>query len=524
MLNKSQIASILSARFSGDPYTKMSQIPCPNALKDCYKAAHRIKDAIKNGEQIAIVGDYDADGVTSCAIISEFLDNLGADFIVKIPNRFKDGYGLNAQMIDELSSSPLILTVDNGICAHEAALECKKRGIDLIITDHHMPTESLPEAYAIVDPNRADCDFPSPEICGAQVAWYLVGALKEVCEIKNYDMGRFTDLLALAIIADMMELKGMNRLLVRSGLERINRSKRPCFEAIKRFYNKSSFEFDDISFLIAPLINSAGRMDDATVSFEFLRSKNIDDATTKLQTIMDFNNFRKEQERAIFELASSGAAVNDKIIVAAGEGWHEGVIGIVAGRLAKKFKRPAIVFSLNDGKAKGSARSVGRFDILSLIANNSNHLIGFGGHKGAAGIVIEPSKIDAFRRSINSSEVAQEISEYEGDILGEIDPRAIDVDFLGLLASFEPYGQKNPRPLFWLKNATIISSKIIGKDESHLKITLKTADEMSFEAIYFNYEMYPSAGLRADLLVSISKNSFRGIISPQLLVKEIAAR
>ena len=299
MLDKKAIKELLSSRFSNDIHTKLSQIPLPCELKDTFKAAKRIKEAIQNNELIAVVGDYDVDGIVSTAIMAEFLSDMSANYIIKIPNRFKNGYGLNEEIINELDNATLIITVDNGISAIEAANICKKRKIDLIITDHHMPPSILPEAYAIINPKQKACTFPNIEICGAQVAWYLIGALKEVCNQKNYDMGKFLDLLTLAIIADMMELRDLNRILVRLGLVRINSSKRACFEAIKNYYNKEKFEFDDISFLIAPLINSAGRMDDATISFKFLRAKSLNEANGYLSMISEFNASRKEEEKAL---------------------------------------------------------------------------------------------------------------------------------------------------------------------------------------------------------------------------------
>jgi len=271
MLNKEKIKELLSRRFEKDIHKKLSEIPTPDALKDVFKGAERIKRAIEQNEKIVIVGDYDVDGVIASVIMAEFFDDLGvSEYFVRIPNRFSDGYGLNPQIVEEIADAGLIVTVDNGISANDAAQICKQKGIDLIITDHHMPPDVLPEAYAIINPKQKDCPFPNVEICGAQVAWYLVGALKDVCRI-NYDMGKFLDLLAIAIIADMMELRDLNRILVKLGVNRLNSSRRAAFAAIKQFYAKDKFECDDISFLIAPLINSSGRMDDASVSFEFFR-------------------------------------------------------------------------------------------------------------------------------------------------------------------------------------------------------------------------------------------------------------
>ncbi|EPV3114397.1 DHH family phosphoesterase, partial [Campylobacter jejuni] len=227
IINKNEIKKILASRFEKDLHTKLCDLPLPCCLKDAYKAANRIKEAVEKNEKVAIVGDYDVDGIISCVIMAEFFDDIGFDYIIRIPNRFKDGYGLNAEIINELDVN-LIITVDNGIAALEAAKLCKEKNIDLIITDHHMPQDILPDAFAIINPKQKDCDFPEIEICGAQVAWYLIAALKEVCKLK-YDMCKFLELLAIAIVADMMELRDLNRALVRRGIDHINKSKRAAF-------------------------------------------------------------------------------------------------------------------------------------------------------------------------------------------------------------------------------------------------------------------------------------------------------
>ncbi|MBR8461293.1 single-stranded-DNA-specific exonuclease RecJ [Campylobacter sp. faydin G-105] len=523
MLSKANVRNLLELRFSKDIHKKLSEIPTPNALKDTFKGAIRIKEAIEKDEHIVIVGDYDVDGVVSSVILAEFFDDLGVlNYQVRIPNRFKDGYGLNPDIIDELDSDvSLIITVDNGISANEAARLCRERGIDLIITDHHMPPAILPDAFAIINPKQCDCPFPNIEICGAEVAWYLVGAIKDVCGLK-YDMSKFLELLAIAIIADMMELRDMNRMLVKLGVSKLNSSRRAAFRVIKEFYGKDKFECDDISFLIAPLINSAGRMDDAMNSFYFLRSKTIDNAYEYLDMIIEFNNSRKEEERALFECSLKDVKDDDEIIVTWGEQWHEGVIGIVASRLAKHFKKPAIVFSIDRGRAKGSARSIGKLDILSLIAEHESLLSSYGGHKGAAGLVIDPENLQKFKDEINRSCFLMDLHKFASsdEFLGDISAREIDYELLEILEHFEPYGQKNPRPLFRINALNVKNKKLIGREQNHLKLILQK-DEKCLEALFFNFTHQPHIGENIDIIVSVSKNSFRGLVTPQLLIKEI---
>jgi single-stranded-DNA-specific exonuclease len=519
-LTKEAIREILAARFEEDVCTKLSMIPPPHQFKDIDKASRRIKRAIQDREAIAIVGDYDVDGVVSSVILSEFFDALNVPYTLKIPNRFKDGYGLNPAIVETLDAS-LIITVDNGISAHEAAQCCLARGIDLIITDHHTPAETLPEAYAIINPKQEDCDFPCSEICGAQVAWYLVAALKDVCEVE-YDLGKCLDLLAIAIMADMMELKDMNRTMVKKGICELNRSLRPAFEAVRCFFKKEQFESDDISFLLAPLINSSGRMDDAMLSYRFLKSTNTAKALALLEEIVTFNNLRKEEEQQLFEASLKAVKEDENIIIVWGEAWHEGVIGIVASRLAKRFHKPAIVFSVDEGRAKGSARSVGRVDILALVAQHESLLLGFGGHKGAAGMAIDPANLLAFKVAMEGTCKTLNAQELEmgEEVLGEVEPEAIDFELLEILEFYEPYGQKNPRPSFVIREVEVKVDRLIGKENNHLKLILQTQNR-TLESLFFNFDKKVKKGDTIDIVFTVQKNNYRGLVTPQLLIKQI---
>jgi single-stranded-DNA-specific exonuclease len=520
-LTKEAVREILSARFATDLHTKLSLIPQPFALKDIEKAARRIKQAIDENERIAIVGDYDVDGVVASVILGEFFDDLGVEYELYIPNRFTDGYGLNPDIARRVQSD-LIITVDNGISAVEAAEVCKELGITLIITDHHTPPPILPDAYAIVDPKQSDCPFPSQEICGAQVAWYLAAALKEVMGIE-YDLGRFLDLLAVAIIADMMDLVDINRAMAKSGLRLLNRSNRPAFAAIREAYKKEKFESEDVSFLISPLLNSSGRMEDALFSYGFLRSPSRAEAHSRLDEIIAINERRKAQEHELLSATLPLVREQDGIIAVWGEGWHEGVIGIVASRLAKRFHRPAIVFSITDGRAKGSARSVPGIDILSLIAAQKELLLGFGGHFGAAGVSLECANLEAFRERIvaDATQLHPDIHMPHDDSLGELNPDDVDFELLEILEEFEPYGQKNPKPTFTLTNMQVKIDKSMGRENRHKKFILHYDEGKSIEALYFNCAQDVRRGDVIDIVGSVSKNSFRGLITPQLVIREI---
>ena len=520
LLTKEDVRQILSKRFKEDRCHCLGDIPKPDSFKDIDKASLRIVEAIQKKQKIAIVGDYDVDGVVSSVILSEFFDDLHVDYSLTIPNRFNDGYGLNPEIVKRVDAD-VIITVDNGISAVEAAAFCKQNGIDLIITDHHTVPSVIPDAYAIVNPKQLDCDFPSCEICGAQVAWYLVASLKDKMGIE-YNLSKFLDLLCIAIMADMMELKDMNRVMVKKGIKALNCSKRVAFKAIKEYFSKKSLEGDDISFLIAPLINSSGRMEDALFSYEFLKSKNLEDAMEKLDYIVHLNNTRKDEEKNLFEASLEQTSKDENIVIVWGKHWHEGVVGIVASRLSKKFKKPAIVFSIKNGVAKGSARGVCDVDILSLIEMQKEILLGFGGHKGAAGVSIKEESLKEFKVSMvkASENITTQELEAGGDVLGELDISSIDFELLEILDEFQPYGQKNPKPSFMLKNAFVKVDRVIGRDRRHLKLIL-IKDNHSIESLFFNYDVDVQRGDTIDILFNVSRNEYRGLVTPQLLIKQV---
>ncbi len=515
------IYSILSKRFEGDRCRSLSELPPPHLFKDMQKASTRIAKAIKDKEKITIVGDYDVDGVVSTAILSEFFSDIGYEVEIIIPNRFIDGYGLSPSVVERIDSD-LVITVDNGISAVESALVLKKRGVDLIITDHHNIPQTLPQAYAIINPKQEECPFPYEGICGAQVAWYLVASLKSELSLKRYDLTKFLDILSIAIMADMMELKGINRTMVKRGFHFLNHSKRAFLEAIKRYFNKKRFKSDDISFLIAPLLNSAGRLEDASVAFDFIKSRSLDEAMAKLEHLIALNNQRKEIERDITAQAIKKADSDQKIIVVWSEDWHEGVVGIVAARLCRRFGVPAIVMTVNGDKAKGSARSVGDVDILSLIATQKEKLLGFGGHKSAAGLMLEADRLEEFKSALEleASKIDDEKFIDNSHILGEIEPKAINSELISILEEFEPYGVENPQPKFTLSRVKVENGRVIGMSANHLKMHL-VCNDVKLKSIYFNFDKTVKEGDEVDIVCSVTQNEFRGEKSLVLTVERM---
>ncbi len=517
-VTKERLFNILSARHENNKYSRLSSIPSPDSFKDIEKATKRIKKAILSNEQITIVGDYDVDGVVSTTIIVDFFKKLNVNVKYIIPNRFKHGYGLSPKIVDMIDEG-LVITVDNGISAVDSAIKLKDKNIDLIITDHHTVGEEIPKAFAIINPKQKDCNFPFKEICGAQVAWYLCASIKKELNLQ-IDLQEFFDLLCVAIIADIMPMTKLNYTMVKHGLKKIKISKRPAFIKINEIMQKEFFVSDDIGFTIAPKINSAGRMDDASLALEFLLSQTTTEADETLQILEDLNNYRKTLQEDISQKANNISNSNDNAIIVWGEDWHEGVIGIVASKLSNSYKKPAFIFSIKDGIAKGSARANANINLYTIINKTDDLLLGYGGHKNAAGLSLKSSNLDEFKTRINELlNVEKEELHIEHDVLGELDVSCVDLDFLSIIEKFEPYGLENHKPIFRISNSKVLKSQLFGRDRNHLKLTLNN-DGFIFEALRFHADR-KILDDNIDLVVAINKNEFRGRVSPQFLIQDI---
>ena len=521
-ITKQELQKILSQRFHSQE-KKLSDIPNPVLLHDASDAAKKIAEAIRANKKITLVGDYDVDGVSSTAIMVDFFRQIPYPLEAIIPNRFHDGYGVSPSVLQRVDAD-LIITVDNGIAANAAASICKERGIDLIITDHHTPSKNLPEALYIVDPKLDACDYPFKEICGAQVAWLLLGLLKKELGL-SINMKQFLDILAIAIIADIMPLININRTLVKEGLKLIETSSRPASIIIRDFLNKTKITSEDIAFAIAPRINSAGRLEDASIALDFYTAPDTHTAFKQFELLGQLNTLRKETEAQTTKEATHAVDENALITVVAGEGWHEGVVGIVASRLVDTFAKPAIVLSIENGVAKGSARSIGDVSIFQLIQSCEHLLTKFGGHTMAAGLGLLEENIPAFITAINASAKQIDPKDFipKESVLGILDTSDIDLALLNLLEAFEPYGEANNRPSFLLKDAEVVSIKLMGADKSHSRIEVrqhphqrKTVELIAFRTVY---EMPADKKITASY--KIAKNEFNGRITPQLLVDTI---
>ena len=517
-ITKNRLFELLSARHLNNPYSRLADIPTPDNFKDIQIASARIKKAILEKETITIVGDYDVDGVVSTTIMLDFFHTINVKVNHIIPNRFEHGYGLSTKIVD-LINEGLVITVDNGISAYEASLKLKEKNIDLIITDHHTVGDKLPLALAIVNPKQKDCNFEFKEICGAQVAWYLCAAIKKEMNL-NVNMGEFLDLLCVAIVADIMPMTALNYTMVKQGLKKIKSSSREAFKILNEIMAKESLVSDDIGFFIAPKLNSAGRMDDASVALSFLLSKTSFAANEGLSLLEELNNYRKTLQEEISKKADAKTDINDNAVVVWGENWHEGVIGIVASKLSNSHKKPAFIFSIHNGIAKGSARANANINLYDIITKAAHLLLGYGGHKNAAGLSLKAENLEEFKSIINEElENSKEDLHIEPITLGELDVSSVDLEFLSIIENFEPYGLENHRPIFKISNTTLVKYDLIGKDKNHLKLTLNS-DGLIFEALKFN-DSNTNISKNLDLIVSVSKNEFRGEVTPQFLIQDI---
>ena len=509
-LTKQKIKQLLSQNITE---IKPSEIPHFDKLKNIQIATNRIIKAIQNKEEITLVGDYDVDGVTSSTIVYQFFKQINYPIEIIIPDRFKDGYGLTAKLMERINCDVLI-TVDNGISSYDAGEMCEQKGIDLIITDHHTPTYPLPKAYTIIDPKQKGETFPFIEICGAEVAWYLCASLNKSLNAK-IDLREFLDYLVLAIIADVMPLDNMNRILVKMGLNKLSKSQKPFAIVLKEALNKQIFTSEDIGFGIAPRLNSAGRLKSAEIAFQFLNSDNLAEARRLYGILNDTNEERKEIEKEITKTCIE-LNQNENFIIAVGN-FHEGVVGIVASRLVHHYKLPAIVFSEKDNILKGSGRSLGDVNLYNLIDNCREFTLGFGGHKLACGLSISKENLNKFTTKINkeTSILPKEQFYFDEFILGELPLSECDFELLEILDSFEPYGEGNPKPRF---KAKVKIENIRNLKDNHYKLIV-SQNGIYKDAIIFRYD--GKFKDECEIIFTLNKNEFNGNVNLQLMLEKI---
>lgn len=464
-------------------------------LKDALKAVERIAYAIKKKQKILIFGDYDVDGITSSALMLLCLKPLDADINFFLPNRVRDGYGLSTQIVERAAANgyKVIITVDNGITAFEPAAKARQLDIDLIITDHHKPHAQLPEAYAIVNPNQAECTYPFKFLAGVGVTFKVLSLLYE--QLKLPMPAKAYELLLLGTIADVVPLIGENRYWVRHGLQKVNAQESIAMKILKQNNNmvKDLLSATDIGFSIAPQINALGRLEDPRQAVQFLIGADYAQTEQVGKVLFELNQARKEIERAIFhqvvsEIEKSHIDLSqEKIILAASDQWPSGVIGLVASRLVGAYARPALLFHLNQGKAKGSCRSIKAFNIFDALHEARHFLDTFGGHAAAAGLALDVEKLPQLKEHLEELACKQLTPlDLQQKIVFDAPLPLTDVTkkLIHDLALMEPFGHENPTPLFYIKNVSLVQKAQLLKD-AHVKCSI-FAEGIIKPVIFFN--------------------------------------
>jgi single-stranded-DNA-specific exonuclease len=539
------VARLLCQRGLGDPEAaarflnpSLDQLNDPMALADMRVAVDRIMRAIARGERIAIHGDYDVDGITSTVILRRALELLGADVTHFIPERLTDGYGLQPAAIDRLHADrvALVISVDCGIRGADAARRARELGVDLIITDHHEPDVSLPPALAVINPKRSDCSYPDKYLAGVGVALKLVQALCREAQRESW-IPAFVKVAAIGTLADVVPLVGENRVIAKIGLDLL--TKGPHKVGLRALLDVSglagkTIDSYHISFMVAPRVNAAGRMSTPDIATRLLLASDeaLADEVRQLAMQLDGENVRRQEEEAEILNAAKKVVTTDpevgarSVLVVAGEGWHRGVIGIVASKLVDAFHRPAIVLSVEDGVAHGSCRSISSFDMLGALERCAHLFIRFGGHRQAAGLTLEASRIRDLRLAVNV--VADET-------LGPDDlmPRLrIDSDLgfrsiTGVVAagvsSLAPFGAGNPRPVFATRRVEIIDGPRKLKDR-HLKMALRQ-DGRIFRAIAWRsaekHDYLNEHRAAIDVAFSLDQNQYNGETYVELTLADL---
>ena len=507
----------------------------PFLMKDMDKAVERITTAVENGEKICVYGDYDADGVTSTSLLYSYLrDSLGADVMFYIPTRTGEGYGMNKGAVDKIHSLgvTLIITVDNGISAREEIDYGNTLGIDTVITDHHVPSGAIPKAVAVVNAHQKDDKSPFKDFSGVGVAFKLVMAIEgEYADVDSL-LENFSDIATLGTIGDIVPLVGENRTLVKNGLRHIQNSDRIGINAMKQESGIAEKEINssNVAFTLVPRINAGGRLGSSEKSVNLLLTEDEEEAVTIADKLGMDNRERQSIEKEILalideEVRRTPNIVNDKILVFAGKGWHQGVVGIVASRIKEIYDKPTIIIGIDDdGVARGSGRSVEGFSLCDAVFACSEHLAHYGGHPMAVGISLQKEKINDFRKAINAycKDIKMPYNILHIDC--KLNPNQLDLSILDSLSYIEPCGASNPSPIFGLYNMTIIATKEMGNGK-HMRITLSRGQgQVPVYAVYFNHN-FQSCSYRngdiVDVAVSLDRNIYNGQENLSVIIKDI---
>jgi single-stranded-DNA-specific exonuclease len=542
-----ELARILVQRGITDPEAarvflapNLGQLPVPEALDGLAPAVARVAEAIVTGQRILVFGDYDADGVTATALLTDFLEQAGASVTAYIPDRRQEGYGLQPRHIPdpaEAAGCRLIVTVDCGAASHAAIAEARRRGIDVVVTDHHLPDATELAATAVLNPRQDGPDSPLTHLAGVGVAFYLAAGLRARLRRMNWwqqrpepNLRHACDLVAIGTVADMVPLLGVNRVLTHTGLTVLREARRPGLEALMAVSGilPADVVSQDIAFRLAPRLNAAGRLAHARLALDLLRCPDPPRARQLAQDLDDLNRERRRMEadtftEAVERLNRTAPDGPRRVLVLGDDHWHEGVIGIVAGRLARRYHLPAVVLTRCNGRWKGSARSVDGLNICDAFQATARYLCTFGGHPMAAGLQLEPGQLDAFTRALEGAvaRLAPRIGTPPPLFIdAELDLDAITPAFLDALGALAPFGTDNPEPLFAAGRLAVQDARLVG--QCHLRMTLSQADRPAarhINAIRFNT---PPDGRPGSCLpravFRLGWNRFNGRRSPQMII------
>jgi len=505
----------------------------PYLLKDMDKAVSRIRQALEKNEKITIYGDYDVDGITSIAILYKHLTSLGFEVDYYIPDRIQEGYGVNRDALDKIkeNGTKVVITVDTGITAVEETEYAKSIGMDIIITDHHECKETIPEAYAAIDPKRKDCTYPFKNLAGVGVAFKLIQALDKDASVADL-MEKYSDLICLGTVADISPLVDENRIIVTKGLEKFSNTENIGLKALidVSITNNKAITTSTIGYILAPRINASGRLGCASRSVEMFLTSDKEKAYELANDLCEENTTRQQTEQKMFAEAleyieNNPAIKDDQVLVIAHENWHHGIVGIVSSKITEKFYKPSILFAIDGDEAKGSGRSISGFNLFEALENTNDILEKFGGHELAAGLSIKTENIEKFREAINK----QTITKIDENALiptvsidAVIKPSYITLETVDEINKRQPFGVDNPSPIFAVRNIKIhkISTMSDGK---HLRMTLLKENKF-LDAVGFGmgeYYNHLKEGDFIEVAFGLDINDYKGFKNVQLILKDI---
>lgn len=510
-----------------------SHLHNPFLMKDMDKAVDRILHAVESNQKIMVYGDYDVDGTTSVAMVYDFLRSIYPNIQYYIPDRYKEGYGISFQGIDQAEKDEisLIIALDCGIKAIDKVDYALSKNIDFIICDHHLPSETLPKAFAVLDPKRKDCSYPFKELSGCGVGFKLIQGIAIKKEISEEIIFNYLDLVAVSIAADIVSITGENRVLAHYGLEVLRKSPRPGIKALLGEISAENISISNIVFSVAPRINASGRLEHASQSVKLLISNEKSEISTIFSQIDELNKQRKEKDENItveaIQLIKDNKEEERFSTIVYHPEWHKGVLGIVASRLIETYYRPTLVLTKgNEGEITGSARSVKDFDIYEVIDACSDLLIRYGGHQFAAGLTLAEENLEKFKEKFEflvkeKIQPIQRIPSLEIDV--EIPFSSINTQFVNVLNQIKPYGPGNMTPLFLTRGLIGGFVTKMGKNNEHLRLDLKDKNGITFKGVAFGMSEFIQDFQYGtfDIVYSIDENHWKNKTYLQLNIRDV---